>query len=871
MANQAKTAIKIQTSTAIYAAVAIAAVTTAIAVGIGIFSGSGFPAVAPSLTTNPDLILKNAIFVGLDAASGNPKFTFKFCNNGISLNDYYNSPAGSAFTFQWLTYNDSGLQDLQAATSMGGDTISKLANGACTTMTGGMVGDKPAGWAVPLSPEQLAQYGANQKIIFKVDPGNAVVETNEANNNFMCAGSTCTREAYTTLGVTYSATVPAGTIVNANNQSMAAFTFVVKGQPISVETVTFGIIAKTATSTSIASGLTSFQLVAANGTILAGPTDLSADGKLNFTDKFTLPIGSNILTLKADVSGWQAGDSFRMIIDTPATAIRAISQVSGGLVAPKPITLVRGPLQTIKGASLAVSRNAIPADNTPVIKGSTDILLGSWTLDAKNSGEDIKVTRLAIRAATNGKINDLTLKDGTTILHPINSAPVAGVSTSTFALSNPLIIPKGAAKTINLYGSIGSDSQEGDIISFGLTSAAGVTAYGATTGNSAAVSVTANDGATLIIKNSGTLIINLDSSSAASSLVVAGTGGVVVSDIRLKAINEAVDVTKLVVRVADGGIAGTAAGDYTQIAKLHLYTISDHGDIDIIGNPAGYSLDAATRTIYLERGDLTIPEGAVGKKLRLAVDVALIGTNQPGTANADIKVGISSQDVANIDAYGNQSNAKAAVEYVSGMGSAVIIHKSVPAVVIETPANPLSGSATLHRVRITAVGGAIGLYGLTYSVSTSSNLNVFNGSIQLNSCSGCGGIASGTVLARSFGRPMGLNSVWEFKVDAVNAGKYYLPIAQGATAVIDFIASVAGQTAAATDLVSTSLLGELTAFSASQAATAYHTFSGGNFVWSDLNVNGDSASAASLSASQWYGGYLVYGMSATTTPVTVHD
>jgi len=683
-----------------------------------------------------------------------------------------------------------------------------------------------------------------------------------------------------TLRVSSSATVAAGNVAVGSDQVLGAFEIEAKGEAIDVSALT---LAFTSTGAAvIEDALKSVKLVDSTGKTVAGPTDVT-DGSTNvaFTDTFTVPAGTNVYKVVGTLAtngAWATNETIYASINTPATKITARGQVSSQSITATPTGIINANTQTVKAANITVTKDSVPTTGN-VIKASSGVLVGSWTFDATNSGEDVRITALAIRASTTGKTNNLTLKDASTILYPINTSPTVTTinvpATSTFALSQPLIITKGTSKTIKLYSDIGSDSAAGEVIRFGISSGAAVTAYGVTTGNTATVTATANDGAILTIQNAGTLTITADSTAAAPSLVVAGTTGVALADIRLKATNEPVDVTKLVVEVADGGISG-ATGDYTQITKLYLKL-----DGTVVGDASGYSLGAATKTIYLERGAFTIPEGTVGKKLSLVADLVQIGTNQPGTANGDIKVGLGfATGAIDMTAYGNMSNGAATKTYVSATGSAVIIHKSVPQVVVVTPTEALSAAAVLHRVNITAVGGAIGIYRLSYAVSSSTSLDGTNYYLTLNTCSACGGISNGTVLTAEVANETpiatGIGTV-TLPISSTAAGKDYLTIAQGATATLDLKATVAGQTSAATDSFTTSLLGDTATTSGDtggSVAAAYGVMNQGDFVWSDLNLADDATTGGTGKTSkQWYNGYYVAGLGAvaTTTGVTVHD
>jgi hypothetical protein len=206
----------------------------------------------------------------------------------------------------------------------------------------------------------------------------------------------------------------------------------------------------------------------------------------------------------------------------------------------------------------------------------------------------------------------------------------------------------------------------------------------------------------------------------------------------------------------------------------------------------------------------------------------------------------------------------------------MIINQAVPEVVIETPSSDLAATSVLSRARITAVGGNVGIHRLSFVTTTSTGVNVTNGYYRLASCNGCSGLSAGEVLTstQAAGTDIGAGiKVWSNSISSGTHGKNYLGIASGATAVIDFYATV-GLTSNP-DSVSTSLLGDTATTTndlSGDPAAAFVATNQGNFVWSDLNLD-DSDSSAALTSKQWLNGYYVKGLgpNTTTTPVTVGE
>lgn len=688
-----------------------------------------------------------------------------------------------------------------------------------------------------------------------------------------------------TLRVGRSNTVGAGNIAVGNNQTIGAFEFEAKGEAVVISKLTLTITSSTASQ--IEDALQSVRLVDANGATVAGPTDVTSGATVTvvFSDTFTVPVGVNVYKVVGNLvtnGGWATNDTIYAGINTPASAITAKGDVTGQTITPSPASNITTSTQTVKAATLTITRNSTPT-NKSVITNSIGVLAGSWTFDATDSGENIRVTSIGIGASST-HMNNLTLKADGVAQSPVNDAPTAGnralgtLATSTFALSSPIIVTAGDTVVVDLYVDVGSNAAAGEVSQFGITYSSSIIAYGVTTGNTASISLVPDHGANLTVAAAGTLAINIDSAAEATRMQVYGTTGVSLSKIRMKATNEAVNIRKITVRVADGALTSTADATYPyqMVQKLYLKL-----DGTIFGQTAGYSLGQASTAINFNVGDFQIPEGTTGKQLALVGDLVAIGTNQPGVANADIKVGVNGKNGFTADGAG--SNASATISYSDSTGSPIILHKSMPSVVIETPTNKLTVTSALARVKVSAVGNSVGLYKMSFDTTTSTGVTLATAYLKLVSCGVCGGVADSSQLtATSDGTNLGASGhmYWPLTVDVNQThAKYYLNIAAGGTAVIDLMATVGGFGSTTTESVSTTVLGDGASSTMATTGVDATKFNGvavsmtnGNFVWSDLNTD-DSNTTTARGQTQWYNGYYVTGLGATpsTTPVTVGE
>jgi len=146
---------------------------------------------------------------------------------------------------------------------------------------------------------------------------------------------------------------------------------------------------------------------------------------------------------------------------------------------------------------------------------------------------------------------------------------------------------------------------------------------------------------------------------------------------------------------------------------------------------------------------------------------------------------------------------------------------------VERPDSALGIISVLHRTKIIAVGGPIGVSKLAFKTTSSNGVALSNAYTYLYSCSGnCGGIAMGSQLS-AVTAYAGSDNIWYTEVDnSQSHGKKYLQISQDSTAIVDFYARV--QLTVNSDYVSTSLLGA------------------DYFKWSDLWANDSQEESAML-------------------------
>lgn len=685
-----------------------------------------------------------------------------------------------------------------------------------------------------------------------------------------------------TLTVSKSNEVGATDITVADDQILGAFQFSAKGEPIDVTQLVLSL------STGTSDTITNVELLDSDGNTVAGPADPNSSHQITFTDTFTVPVGDNVYRVRADLqsnSGWASNDTIYVSM-TPSTGVTAEGTVTGLSITASPSSSISTNTQTVKAGALTVTRDTLPADGNVII-GSSDVLLASWTFDASDSGEDIRVTSIAIAASSSAATN-LTLYADGVALEPSNQDKPSSDddgATTTFALSEPLIIAKGTSVTVQLKGDIESSATANDSSQFGITSSAAITAYGRDTGDTVTPTVTADDGPTLTYISSGTLTIS-SSSNPPAAIVIAGTTGNTMTRIRLKAKYEDLDLDKLRIYVTDGGLSGTNTGNYQDITQVSIYDGSTLLASHSIPSTGYYEFNFDTGTV-------TIPAGGE-KILTVKADFSTIdpdNDNAPGTAAADVKIGIGGTD--GIKTTGNQSNIEITGSnetYQGATSSAMVLHKSAPTVTYSTSGASLGAATSLSN-------GSMKLFAFKVAADSANEVLLYRVSFEVATT---GANISSLYLKDESSNTISNSSNFTSYIDGSGVGYYTttfdnpdisagdakeaIEIPAGTSKTFYLWANVSGVSSG--DTIGVTLLGDSATTTGSVGTTAsggsktadniadnYDMNNQGNFVWSDnvCDKGLDTDGANATSYAQWYNGYLVNGLgnSPTTTAYVV--
>ncbi len=500
-------------------------------------------------------------------------------------------------------------------------------------------------------------------------------------SNFCAAAGTCTAQTINQgyLTVSKSSKTPATGYIalGGSGIELAAFDFVAGGEGVNVTKTSITITPASGGSAVDYTNVTGYD---DSGKIsFFGPQDgttTTADTAqtLAFTDAYTVPVGTTTIHIKANISSSSvAGEKVTVSIPIGSTTdgITAKGAISGkttyttssGSTIPPGTSAVSGNQMTILGPALQVITASVPITAT-IVAGSQDAVFAYFDFNATASGEDVKVTTIVVQdtkgaSAVYTDLINLELYDASTRLETTNST-ATNAATVTFSLKTPLKASAGLTKRLTLKADVISSATTGATAAYAHTynidgTTATVTSVGWGTGSGITETYTGN-GQAQILGSKGTLQITVSADRSAAVQFVAGTTGNSTMEYKLYANNEDIDVSAFYVATE-----GTGSG--ANVAKVKLYL-----DGVALGNPAGYTLDAANNgktLISLSSGMLRVPKSTY-KTLTIKVDLV---DKISLTDAATLEVGLGDTDGDNGD-WGANGAASAASKnyYMSATG-----------------------------------------------------------------------------------------------------------------------------------------------------------------------------------------------------------
>lgn len=191
--------------------------------------------------------------------------------------------------------------------------------------------------------------------------------------------------------------------------------------------------------------------------------------------------------------------------------------------------------------TLTVTKNASFADANRAA-GATNVKIAEFNLQA-SSADDIQVNTLSLNITTSTNFQNVKVMDGTTLLGSAIGTPSDSGNSFTVNLS----IAKSATKLISVYADIVSNATTTSIVS---VASAGVSGYGKVTGKALSSTPASSTPGQTIGIGSPSVTIAADSNPAiVSKVLLAGTAGVSLGDIKFSAQNEDLILRKVTLNI----------------------------------------------------------------------------------------------------------------------------------------------------------------------------------------------------------------------------------------------------------------------------------------------------------------------------------
>jgi hypothetical protein len=533
-----------------------------------------------------------------------------------------------------------------------------------------------------------------------------------------------------TLTVQNAASVASQIIaVNAPNQVLGGFATIVTGAPVAISGLTIGV----ATSSTGAGLIAAVSIVDENGSVVAGPVDASGTGNLlTFSSSIVFPVGSHTYTIKGKIPAtFTNGGS--VTLNTSPNGVYSTNGVTAwanpynqatGVSITLGTTNFTMNTMTVRGATLSVAASQNPAAQNVVV-GGQNIVLANIQLDASQSGEDVRVGSIPVNI-TEGTTDDnqyltsCVVMDGTTQLNT-GSNVLNNTSGSTLnpviPLDNTLTIPKGTVKTLSYSCNLssGAPTTANHSIQVGVTST-GWTATGVQSGSGLVLStnlfVSASNSGTQTFSSGATVTATIDPSSPSYAVQAGGTTGVTVGVIKFRSANEAFNLNKVGLTLANGtygvtstGSGGSAAGGGGDLTQVYLYNGST-----LLGT-ATFTGSNTTATSTFSQ-PLNIPRDT-DLQITVKADLAPIGVSAAGGIGNLLTV-----DPLNFEGTGASSGATKRGGATAGVAG-VRLFKSYPTLALDTLSSTgVADGRLIHFKVTTSSAGQIGIAQFKFTIAT---------------------------------------------------------------------------------------------------------------------------------------------------------
>jgi hypothetical protein len=329
--------------------------------------------------------------------------------------------------------------------------------------------------------------------------------------------------------------------------------------------------------------------------------------------------GNNVVKVLVDVKNDATdGDNITFVLtgasafDTPVFANDDTATVGGSATAAK---------ITVATASLTATRSDGYSDAKSIVKGTSDVVLGKFTLKAFN--DTITVNSVILSALVSGTGTLIDDADVSNIKVMVDGAQVGGTknftaSGATVNLgSDAIVIPQGTTKVVTVLGTIESTASNAERLET-TVSFNGMDADGKDI-----VTVPSANTARFTIAISGTLYAVKDGDTMVAALLSANTGINEVAKFKLTATNDDLKINKIYV----SNVVATSSDN--RISAINLYngstllgtTVPSNGEAyyDLSSNPVTVEANkSVVLTAKVDLNDITEASQS-GLKVKLAL------------------------------------------------------------------------------------------------------------------------------------------------------------------------------------------------------------------------------------------------------------
>jgi hypothetical protein len=734
------------------------------------------------------------------------------------------------------------------------------------------------------------------------------------------------------LVVTLSSSTPATGNVAAggDDEVLVRYDVEAKGEDVTVTEFSNTALLGTATYDDLTNCTLTNETTAE---LVAGPVDAASatDDYIRFTDTFTLPMGINVLAVACDLaSGMGGSETIQIGFDdsnvgenasgnAPDIAVSAKGFTTNDTITPTPASAdILGKILTTKaGAISAITMTTPAADN--IIPGTHDILFANLQADATASGEDVKLTTIAVTMTPVGAASQATdfqnvgvytsyvaEEDctGTNQLWDIplglcrldslvqpDETTVATADDLTFSLETPLVAKKGESAILKVYGDYKSGVGAGsETMTVDYKALACLSGTGASTGTTISdATCDTGTGQAMTYAAAGTLTTSWGSNPTAHENVVAGTTKIHYGDYKMIASDEDVILNSAAFTRVDGASASGADADF---GLVHLYLVD--GAEETFLQSAYLSSGSVTfdlQSAGVEEAVRTIVEDETAK-LRLYADTNSTSAGATSGASDAFDIAATGDVIAVGAGSGTTINASAAVTYAASGNKYKVLRKSLPTIALDNSGlstNLGNGTMKLLQFTVTAdPAGDIALMKTEFDVTLNdaagatdldlSAVKIYDASNTSTAITlvGPAGVSdSGTTCADGAGAITAYEAqsaiVCAFEAEEIIAAgtskTYYIEGTIAASATSDSIVtrlSAEGDTfddSADAEFVEGDATGVLQ-LNTTQAKTGTESVS--NWIWSDMSAGAShedtytiNAAAGSATANDWTSGYLL--------------